>query len=57
MLAGALLAQALQPGDGSALMGLLLGGGLGWLIARGGRAPRPVVLRREDVKIMKKGKP
>lgn len=57
MLAGALLAQALQPGDGSALLGLLLGGCLGWLIARGGRAPRPVVLRREDVRVMMKEKP
>ncbi|OZA30744.1 MAG: Fis family transcriptional regulator [Hydrogenophilales bacterium 17-61-9] len=56
MLAGALLAQAVQPGDVSALMGLLLGGGLGWAIGRGGRAPRPVVLRREDVHVMKKGK-
>lgn len=57
MLAGALLAQAAQPGDGPALIGMLLGGGLGWMIARGGRASRPVVLRREDVHVMKKGKP
>ncbi|WP_018076293.1 SoxR reducing system RseC family protein [Thiobacillus denitrificans] len=48
MLAGALLAQAIQPGDGSALVGVLLGGMAGWLAARGGRAARPVVLRRED---------
>jgi len=48
MLAGALLAQAIRPGDGSALVGMLLGGMAGWLVARGGRAARPVVLRRED---------
>ena len=48
MLAGALLSQAVQPGDGSALAGLLLGGLVGWLAARGGRTARPVVLRRED---------
>ena len=48
MLAGALLSQAVQPGDGSALVGLLLGGVVGWLAARGGRTARPVVLRRED---------
>lgn len=57
MLAGALLAQAVQPGDGPALIGMLLGGVFGWLISRGGRAPCPVVLRREDVHVMKKGKP
>lgn len=58
MLAGALLAQAIQPGDGSALVGMLLGGLVGWLVARGGRAARPVVLRREDNNLfhMKKGK-
>ncbi len=48
ILAGALVAQALQPGDGSALLGVLLGGLAGWLAVRGGRAPRPVVLRREN---------
>ena len=48
MLAGALLAQSMWPGDGPALAGTLLGGVLGWLVARGGRAPRPVVLRREE---------
>ena len=56
MLAGALIAQALQPGDGAAVIGMLLGGGLGWMASRGGRAPRPVVIRREDVHVMKKGK-
>ena len=57
MLAGALLAQAIQPGDGAALFGMLLGGVVGWLVARGGRAARPVVLRREDVNLfhMRKG--
>jgi len=48
MLTGALLAQAIQPGDGPALAGVLLGGVAGWLAGRGGRAARPVVLRRED---------
>ena len=48
MLAGALLAQAVQPGDGAALTGMLIGGAAGWLAARGGRTTRPVVLRRED---------
>ncbi len=48
MLAGALLGQSIRPGDGSALLGMLLGGMVGALLARGGRAPRPVVLRRED---------
>ena len=48
MLAGALLAKAMQPGDGSAVVGMLIGGVVGWLIARGGRTARPVVLRRED---------
>lgn len=48
MLTGALLAQALQPGDGSALVGMLMGGVAGWLVARGGRTARPVVLRREE---------
>jgi sigma-E factor negative regulatory protein RseC len=59
MLAGALLAQAVQPGDGPALLGLLLGGVAGWLVARGGGSARPVVLRREDVKLfhMRKGGP
>lgn len=52
MLAGALLAQALQPGDASALVGLVLGGTAGWLAARGGRTERPVVLRREDVNLL-----
>jgi sigma-E factor negative regulatory protein RseC len=58
MLAGALLAQVAHPGDGSAVTGMVLGGALGGLAARGGRAARPVVLRREDVNLfhMKKGK-
>lgn len=56
MLLGALLAQTVQPGDASAVVGMLLGGVLGWLTARGGRAVRPVVLRRENdnlIRIMK----
>ena len=48
MLAGALLAQVVLPGDGAALAGMLVGGLAGGLVARGGRAARPVVLRRED---------
>jgi sigma-E factor negative regulatory protein RseC len=48
MLTGALLAQAVQPGDGPALAGMLLGGLAGWLAARGGRTQRPVVLKREN---------
>ena len=57
MLAGALLAQAIRPGDGAALVGLLLGGVVGWLSAHGGQAAHPVVLRREDVNLfhMRKG--
>jgi sigma-E factor negative regulatory protein RseC len=47
MLIGALTAQALQPGDGAALAGLVAGGALGLLLARGGRIARPLVLRRE----------
>jgi sigma-E factor negative regulatory protein RseC len=48
MLAGALLAQVIQPGDGPALIGVVLGALVGWMAVRGGRAARPVVLRRED---------
>jgi sigma-E factor negative regulatory protein RseC len=47
MLAGALLAQAAYPGDGAAVIGMVLGGVVGGLAARGGRMARPVVLRRE----------
>lgn len=50
MLAGALLAQTAYPGDGAALAGMVLGGILGGLAARGGRIARPVVLRREESK-------
>lgn len=49
MLGGALLAQAVQPGDASALTGLVLGAAASWLAARGGRTERPVVLRREEL--------
>lgn len=57
MLAGALLAQAVRPGDGPAVVGMLLGGVAGGLAARGARSVRPVVLRREDINLfhMKKG--
>lgn len=59
MLAGALLGQAIQPGDGAALAGLLAGGVLGWAIGRGGRTVRPAVLRRDDKALVhvKKGLP
>lgn len=48
MLAGALLAQVVWPGDASAVAGMLLGGVVGGLAGRGGRTERPVVLRREN---------
>lgn len=48
MLGGALLAQSVMPGDGPATAGLVAGGVLGWSLARGSRAQRPVVLRRDD---------
>lgn len=59
MLAGALLGQAIQPGDGAAFAGLLAGGALGWAIGRGGRVVRPSVLRRDDTTLvhLKKGLP
>lgn len=59
MLVGALLAQAIQPGDASAVVGMLVGGGVGGLAARGGRTARPVVLRRENtIRLdMMKGQP
>lgn len=59
MLTGALAAQAVAPGDGAALFGLILGAVAGWVVARSGRTERPVVLRREAVKpvhIKRKGK-
>jgi len=55
MLTGALLAQGLVGGDAAALAGLLLGGLAGWLLTRGSRAIRPVVLRRENTMVLKKG--
>lgn len=55
MLTGALLAQALRLGDGPAVVGMLLGGVVGWLAARSGRMARPVVLRRENVMHLMKG--
>ncbi|MEW5967097.1 MAG: SoxR reducing system RseC family protein [Pseudomonadota bacterium] len=59
MLAGALLGQAIRPGDGAAFAGLLAGGLLGWAIGRGGRAVRPAVLRRDTPNLvhLKKGLP
>lgn len=59
MLAGALLGQAIRPGDGAALAGLLAGGVLGWAIGRGGHVVRPSVLRRDNTTLihLKKGLP
>lgn len=58
MLGGAVLGQAVQPGDGAALAGLLVGAVVGSVASRGARAARPRVLRREDpsVMLLKKGK-
>jgi sigma-E factor negative regulatory protein RseC len=47
MLAGALIAQAIRPGDGPAIAGLVAGGIAGWLAGRRGGPGRPVVLRHE----------
>jgi sigma-E factor negative regulatory protein RseC len=55
MLTGALLAQTVQPGDGPAVVGMVLGGGVGWFASRSGRAARPVVLRRENMLHLMKG--
>ena len=55
MLAGALLSQAFEVGDGTALIGVLLGGAAGWLLARNSQAARPVVLRREEMIHLMKG--
>jgi sigma-E factor negative regulatory protein RseC len=57
ILAGALLAQWFRPGDAAAVIGALAGAVLGALALRGARAPRPLVLRREnDVRFhMRKG--
>jgi sigma-E factor negative regulatory protein RseC len=55
MLTGALLSQAFEPGDGSALIGVLLGGAAGWLLARNSQAARPMVLRREEILNLMKG--
>jgi len=55
ILTGALLSQAIAPGDGSALLGALMGAALSWLWARNSRAARPVVLRREEMIHLMKG--
>lgn len=57
MLGGALLGQALRPGDAAAVLGLVIGAALGGLFVRNARAPRPAVLRREEFPLshMKKG--
>jgi sigma-E factor negative regulatory protein RseC len=48
ILAGALLAQWLWAGDAAAVVGALVGAAAGALAVRGARAPRPIVLRREN---------
>jgi sigma-E factor negative regulatory protein RseC len=57
MLAGALLAQAVWPGDASAVAGLAAGGVAGVLGSRGVTVARPRVLRHESESgtVMKKG--
>lgn len=57
MLAGALLAQGLWPGDGAAVGGLVTGALLGAAWVRGGTTARPRVLRHESesCKVMRKG--
>lgn len=48
MLAGASLAQWVWSHDLAAVAGTAAGGVAGWLVSRGGRVERPVVLRFED---------
>lgn len=55
MLGSALLSQAFEPGDGPALIGMLLGGAVSWVLARNSQAARPVVLRREEMVHLMKG--
>lgn len=56
MLGGALLSQAFEPGDRAALLGVVLGGAVAWLLARNTQAAHPVVLRREaKIRLLKKG--
>ena len=55
ILAGALLSQAITPGDGSALLGALMGAAASWVWARNSQAERPVVLRREEMIHLMKG--
>ena len=55
ILAGALLSQAITPGDGPALLGALMGAAASWVWARNSQAARPVVLRREEMIHLMKG--
>lgn len=48
ILAGALFAHSLAPGDGVAVLGALAGAVLAWMWNRGGPSLRPVVVRRDD---------
>jgi sigma-E factor negative regulatory protein RseC len=52
ILAGALFAHSLAPGDGVAVLGALAGALLAWLWNRGGPSPRPVVVRRDDAHLL-----
>jgi sigma-E factor negative regulatory protein RseC len=51
ILAGALFAHGLAPGDGIAVLGALAGAVLAWLWNRGGPSLRPVVVRRDDADV------
>jgi sigma-E factor negative regulatory protein RseC len=55
ILTGALLSQAIAPGDSSALLGALMGAAVSWLLTRNSPAARPVVLRREEMIHLMKG--
>jgi sigma-E factor negative regulatory protein RseC len=55
ILAGALLSQAITPGDGPALLGALMGAAASWVWTRNSQAARPVVLRREEMIHLMKG--
>ena len=55
ILTGALLSQAITPGDGSALLGAVMGAAASWVWTRNSQAARPVVLRREEMIHLMKG--
>lgn len=55
ILTGALLSQAMTPGDGSALLGAVMGAAASWVWTRNSQTARPVVLRREEMIHLMKG--